>query len=275
MDKVSNSIPLVLKQYGLLDSFCKQRIIFNWATIVGKTIASNSHIDSIKENIVYICAYQSVWMNELNMNKKTLIKKINDFYGKALVKDIKFFMGRKRKSSLDIEEQEDYIDYASLQAIRLDEEEVSHIDYSLKKIENRALQNAIRKLRIRQKQKEKLLRSEGYKKCPSCGRIFKSKDKLCFICLTKFYRKHIISIKKILIDHPDFGYEECKEVLPCQRENFYEARRELIYYYVDRVYKGFENKEDLYMAAMLNSKKKRKDLTEADLNKIIRKEKAY
>ncbi len=43
-----------------------------------------------ESNILFIHAENSVWRSELNLHKEKMISKINNFFGKNIIKNIKF-----------------------------------------------------------------------------------------------------------------------------------------------------------------------------------------
>ena len=91
--KNTESIGEVLRQYFDENKFLKvklaeSRIINGWKDILGKTIASYTSGLYIRNGVLYISLTSSVLRSELSLAKDDLIKKLNDYAGLTVVKDI-------------------------------------------------------------------------------------------------------------------------------------------------------------------------------------------
>jgi hypothetical protein len=76
-------------------------IYTNYEKIVGKSISTNTKINSISNGIIYIYCRNSIWMNELIVLKDDLIKKVNDKIYPNKIKDMVFKIGNvKSKKEL-------------------------------------------------------------------------------------------------------------------------------------------------------------------------------
>jgi predicted nucleic acid-binding Zn ribbon protein len=61
-----------------------------WPRVVGETISRQSKPLRIKEGILFVKVEHAVWKHELYMQKTTIIKKLNRYLEKNIVKDIRF-----------------------------------------------------------------------------------------------------------------------------------------------------------------------------------------
>ena len=61
-----------------------------WRAVVGKTICDNTEIIHLKKGTLIIKASNPIWRNELSLQKKELIDKINNRKSKFNIKDIIF-----------------------------------------------------------------------------------------------------------------------------------------------------------------------------------------
>ena len=61
-----------------------------WEAVVGKTISNNTEIIHLKKEILTIKASNPIWRNELSLQKKELINKINKTELNFNIKDIIF-----------------------------------------------------------------------------------------------------------------------------------------------------------------------------------------
>ncbi len=60
---------------------------------MGEAIAENAQPAAIRGKLLVVNVSSSIWMQQLQFNKKEMLKKINDALGKQLVNEIKFKVG--------------------------------------------------------------------------------------------------------------------------------------------------------------------------------------
>ena len=69
--------------------------IFNhWSDIVGSDIGNKTKPEKLLRQTLYISVSSSTWANELSLMSGQLIKKINDFVGETVVKELRFKTSR-------------------------------------------------------------------------------------------------------------------------------------------------------------------------------------
>ena len=61
-----------------------------WKSVVGKTIFNNTEITHLKKGTLTIKTSNPIWRNELSLQKKDLIDKINNKESKFNIKEIIF-----------------------------------------------------------------------------------------------------------------------------------------------------------------------------------------
>jgi hypothetical protein len=69
-----------------------------WPETVGSVIASKSKAFTIKNRTLYIIVSDSMWLSELIMAKRQLIKKFNELNGKELITDLHIKFGNIQPS---------------------------------------------------------------------------------------------------------------------------------------------------------------------------------
>lgn len=79
-----------LKNLKLSDSIRVYPIWKKWKEVVGETIASKTHPDYISGKTLTVSVSHPVWMNELQMQKRTLLSKINSLKLDFELEDIRF-----------------------------------------------------------------------------------------------------------------------------------------------------------------------------------------
>lgn len=266
MKSVDSCIGNNLKKLGLLDKYREQRLYHGWKKIAGPMLAANCRIGGIEPPVVVIEAMNSVWLQQAAMQKEMLRKKINAFYQEELIQEVKLRMHRV-KSHPETEAEIDYgpaeerrIDFS---AVYLTPEDTESIKTSLQLVQDERLRDQLFRLQVRQKKREKVLLQEGYQKCSRCGTFIKSNRKICLTCAYELHRQRIIGIKGLLKAKAWAKYGEINENMTCTFDEFSEARKELIYFYVDRLHNGSTDWLDMCQTAMLVTGKQQSDLPEA------------
>ncbi|HDL07738.1 MAG TPA: DUF721 domain-containing protein, partial [Desulfobacteraceae bacterium] len=64
-----------------------------WNDVMEKSIAENARPAAFKGDILLLNVNSSAWMHQLQFFKENIIEKLNNSFGKKLVKDIKFKIG--------------------------------------------------------------------------------------------------------------------------------------------------------------------------------------
>lgn len=88
MQRVSNILNKLLKQYGLEGKMIEYTIADKWEAIVGKIIASHSYPAGIHHRRLYIVVDSPVWVQEISFYKNDLIEKVNKHFGKKVIVEV-------------------------------------------------------------------------------------------------------------------------------------------------------------------------------------------
>ena len=78
---LKREINLKLKKFGIFN---------HWSDIVGSDVAKRTKPIKISKDTLIIKVANSVWANELSLMSRQILKKINDFVGEEVIKDLKF-----------------------------------------------------------------------------------------------------------------------------------------------------------------------------------------
>lgn len=238
-------------------------IRFKWDSIVGPAMAQQVTIESVQAPILTLVASNSMWMQEVIMRKGQILSSINHYYGDHIIKDIRVLM--KKESFIKDEVQANNIDLSyqpkgkiDFSKISLPKEILDSIDASLETIKNPSLKAIGRKVQVQNWKKNKLLSKKGYVRCKLCGKWIEPQDGrkspkglICAQCHHGRYRAHVGQIIKILQDYPTLKYDQMKSYMRCTLAGFNQARKELIYYYMDKVHFGSNDPHHMYMLTQL------------------------
>lgn len=183
MDSLDLCLPKALAELNLLEQYKLNTLVHKWRDVVGDVIADHTKIVSIKPPNMVISADNSMWMQELQMQKRRIIEAINKYYRQDVITDIRFIMKRQSyvkvetNTSLTIPDEQIITKRINFADIVLSKEDVDAIDISLKQTDNEALKAAFRKVQITARKREIYLEQHGYHRCKRCGMHMKSKRK--------------------------------------------------------------------------------------------------
>jgi len=183
MDSLDLCLPKALAELNLLEQYKLNTLVHKWRDVVGDVIADHQKLVSIKPPNMVISADNSMWMQELQMQKRRIIEAINKYYRQEVITDIRFIMKRQSyvkvetNTSLTIPDEQIITKRINFADIVLSKEDVDAIDTSLKQTDNEALKAAFRKVQITARKREIYLEQHGYHRCKRCGMHMKSKRK--------------------------------------------------------------------------------------------------
>lgn len=88
--RIDELISRSLKSLNLEHTFKVYPIWKKWRELVGETIAEKALPDSLRGGVLHVSVETSVWMNELILQKSTLIQKIKEHLPEVPLEDIRF-----------------------------------------------------------------------------------------------------------------------------------------------------------------------------------------
>lgn len=266
-----------LHRLGLLEQFKLNTLVHHWRDVVGPVFFSHTKIVDIKPPLIVISADNSQWMQEIKMNEKKIIAAINEFYKTTVITDMRMVMQRKSyvvdeaPKTLAIYEVDRTGESIDLSKIPLSDKDMERIDQLVQRTENEELSEAFRKVLITSRRKEIYLEQQGYRHCERCHVLMNREKPHCVSCEYELYREHINDIKTYIRRYPYMKYSDCQQFVNCTFPDFSTAMRELIYFYLDKIYKGSISRNHMYMAAMLITHKKMDELTDAHVINLCNK----
>ncbi len=90
LDDIGSIIKDVVENSGMKSKLNISKIFNRWKEIVGDEICKKTEPVRITRGTLYVSVSTSTWANELSLMSEQLVKKINSFIGKEVVKDIRF-----------------------------------------------------------------------------------------------------------------------------------------------------------------------------------------
>ena len=90
MQHIQLAIRNFLKKSGLNSGVEQQKALKLWGETVGNKISKNTEPTSVKNGVLVIKTTNSVWKQELQIQKTEIIKKLNKRLKKNIIKEIRF-----------------------------------------------------------------------------------------------------------------------------------------------------------------------------------------
>ena len=160
MDSLDLCLPKALSKLNLLEQYKLNTLVHKWRDVVGDVIAEHTKIVSIKPPDMVISADNSMWMQELQMQKRRIIEAVNKYYHQEVIKDIRFIMKRQSyvkantDTSISLPDEQIITKRINFSDIVLSKEDVEAIDKSLEQTDNEELKSAFRKVQITARKRE-------------------------------------------------------------------------------------------------------------------------
>lgn len=88
--QIGEVLSAVLEQAGVAQAVREQEVLAKWPEIVGSAVADHARPKSLSGGVLFLTVENGAWRSQLFALKKEIIRKINDFAGKRIVKNIFF-----------------------------------------------------------------------------------------------------------------------------------------------------------------------------------------
>ncbi|ACB83604.1 DUF721 domain-containing protein [Natranaerobius thermophilus] len=213
MQGIRNDLKKFLAKSGLLKKFYQEKAMNYWVDVVGEEIATNCQPKVFQGKKMIVVCSNSIWIQELSMRKKNLIKKLNEKVGKTVVTDIKFVTGQiPNNSGLNLTRGR-----SKYKEIPLETKEKDWVEKTTSEIEDENLQKKLAKLMEQDLKYKKGKKSQGYSECDKCGKLTNNKG-ICQDCIEENERKKLNTLIRILKDSPWLNYNELQEEIPSDME---------------------------------------------------------
>ena len=274
MDKISDTVSDILKNlFKNNENFLLWKLKKKWPDIAGDTLSSKSYIAGNEGDVLLIHVTNSVWMQELFIQKKELLKKLQKEKGCEIFKDIRFFYGEEQSEKKAEKSEESIFKSVNLRidssmVVLLSEEKKEIQKWVNKKVKKTELRSVFVNMITETIKKRKAEEQNGYHSCSQCGNLCRKEEKICPLCRQDIRRKTVYMVMIALKQDPQMMWNQLKKYIPCTYDEYEEGRQTLIYRYVDNIFYGRDTKEDrLYLACMLTHRSV-SDMKEGEPEKI-------
>ena len=90
METLKNAIKKAVIKTGIDKALKQESAVFFWREVVGETIAAVTKATSVEKGVLIVKTNSPAWRQELHMQKKDIIDKINKKIGSKAIKEIRF-----------------------------------------------------------------------------------------------------------------------------------------------------------------------------------------
>ena len=90
MQSLKTAIDSMLRKFGIENAIAQNNVLNIWNEIVGEKVAKNTEPDRVEHGVVIVKVSSPTWRQELFLQKKEIINKINNTVGKNVIRDIRF-----------------------------------------------------------------------------------------------------------------------------------------------------------------------------------------
>jgi hypothetical protein len=190
-----------------------------WDKIVGE-LSKKSFVIFLKNGKLFVGVENSIWIQQMNFQKQSIIKKTNEFLGGDYVSELIFKIGKKDTKDyfLEKKETEDPID---LDSISLTDEEYLQMEEELKEIKDVLIKKKTKVVLEKSYKRKKYLKLHGYKQC-KCGIYYSSTEPMCAICMNKEVLKLEETLMRAFKEGKMLKYSQAVRVIESLTEKEYD-----------------------------------------------------
>lgn len=245
----------------------------HWPKLIGEDMAKYSYLRAVEHGLAQVTVLNSVYKNYMFLYRAQLVQRMNEFLGRSVIKDVRFTTGRKQvdKGASGKEANHD----ARFKGVPLEEIPLStKVKEKMVEAVKTAPEPLREKLRVLREAREKqqiYLKGKGFTTCPTCGRWLRPKEKNCFFCAMKKRQEEKTKIVRLLEQAPWLVVEEVQAMMACDALLYAEAKREMIYTLLDKIYRQQDTEEEAMRFAFLVTKKKPVEMTDAFIHNLTNK----
>ena len=90
MEHIGGTLKKLIKKEGLENQINQQKAISFWEEVVGQKIKENTEPIEVQFGVMTVKVNSSVWKQELQFQKRNIIKSLNKKLIKTVIKDLRF-----------------------------------------------------------------------------------------------------------------------------------------------------------------------------------------
>ena len=253
MEHVGEVLSAALKTSGMRKKFMTYHCLLHWPEIVGADIALHTRPGLMQGRMLFVTVDNSVWCHHLTMMKEDIIRKINHFAsqafsGEKILDNIRFQAGDLRNNQNEMKVEDDT---ERVQPVMVTGQETATARELVKEVKDVKLKNKLTRIISTDIARRKYRQLSHWQSCKRCDVLCSSNETYCSACKVLIGRERELAIRKLLLDIPWIGYEECNSYQPCSKEEFGKAKNRLIEKMAYAIYLGQPNSLQIATLVML------------------------
>lgn len=222
-------ISRTIKKLGLSAAFKKHRLFASWTDVVGAEMARFILPQKLEFGVLYVYAASSAWANNFQYLKMDVLKKINEYAGTTLVKDIQFTRFRKKNEMKYSPVWEQKVDLGKcLEKVKLTKGDLEDINHSVSKVEDDQLRCKLKRVYMKGVQMAKLKQQYGWQPCRRCGHLTPEGMKYCSACRRTLHQEMLDKITEIFQAVPWARYQDIVKYVECDPETVNKQRDKMV-----------------------------------------------
>ena len=267
LSPIKESLLSSFKTKAMQKRYIEQSVKYHWQDIVGEDVARHVSCGNFSRGTLTVHADSSVWSHQVLMKKREMMKKINEFAGDKIVKDIRIQTGYQAKFR-EINKDLPNLDYY-LNQIMLEEDTIQDIDHMTASVTDDKLKIKLKSILEKQKKLDKLKVAHGYHPCSICGTLCEKKETYCHFCRRQKRLEKRNKIRTTLLGAPFLTYAKLSSIVPCTSAEYQEEKADLIDQTAKKLREGDTSDMTRYLLAMLVTGMTPDIITEDTVNKIV------
>ena len=259
LSPIKDSLLSSFKTKAMKKQYIEQSAKYHWKDIVGDDVARHVSCGKFSRGTLTVHTDSSVWSHQVLMQKRTLMKKINEFAGDKIVKDIRIqtgYQAKFRELNKDLQ-------------ITLEEEILQEIESKTSSVTDDKMRYKLRSILEKQKKLDRLKVAHGYHPCSICGTLCEKKETYCITCRRQKRQEKRNKIKTTLLGAPFLTYAKLNSIVPCTNTEYQEEKADLIDQTAKKLREGDVSDMTRYLLAMLVTGMTPDIITEDTVEKIV------
>ncbi len=252
LETTQKVVPRSIRDFGpeVAREFVRRQVLTEWPKLVGKSIARHVKAVAIEKRALLLYTIEPVWANQIRMMMPDILQKVNNYAGRALIKELRFTRrSPSRGEGVEVAEGASAAKRREKQSIRqepVSEEAMARARKTAALTEDEALCEVLLKLSLRREQRKSWQKKEGYHPCPTCTTPIERDRKECLACAGKRKERLRSAVRAVLQDIPWARLKDVQEYVPeCTLKLLNDQRSEL----VQRLAAGVDIRDKTSLAA--------------------------
>jgi hypothetical protein len=206
MQPVGGALKSLLQKLGLERQFRTYDALAHWSDIVGKQVAQVARPLRLDADTLWVAVKSHTWAQELNFQKGTILRRLNERAGEEQFKEIRFVVRASLPQGAFVGEDADATNaqgvasasrgrtvggdadatntapVASASPPTISETEFADIESSLAAVSDPVLRDALKRAQIASLRYQKYLAQLGWRRCAVCECYHCDDSAVCFLC---------------------------------------------------------------------------------------------